>query len=170
MNIPHIDLIPADCDFLGIVVSRQEVDARDHSGPLGAFQIVRSSNEYVCRFVEAVDLSFSGYDTDPRELWEIPDVRQYVRTLDEAFPYWLFFLSKYQLGLQCVLHCMLTPGLTPEAQQRRWPGELEHLLTSRWFPAMNEMCGVAGLPDDEMFRLTDRVFAYINHGRLRPEP
>jgi len=49
----------------------------------------------------------NGYDHDARELFEIPEVREYNALLDNEFPYWLFFLTR-----------------------------LDEPLSNRWFPAM----------------------------------
>jgi hypothetical protein len=40
-----------------------------------------------------VALSVHGYDLDPRELFEIAEVRAFLRQLDQEFPFWFFFLS-----------------------------------------------------------------------------
>jgi hypothetical protein len=45
------------------------------------------------RFFGKVDFRIHGYDNDPRELFEIPEVRSFVRLLDEQFPFWFFFLT-----------------------------------------------------------------------------
>ena len=34
-----------------------------------------------------------GYEDDPRDLWEIPEVRAWMKALDQAFPYWFYFMD-----------------------------------------------------------------------------
>jgi len=89
-----------------------------------------------------------------------------VHKLDEQFPFWLFFLSKHDLGLQCLLLCFLPPYLTKEERAEIFPERIERLLTKRWFPAMNHICEYVGLSEQEIERLSDRVLAYIRSSPL----
>lgn len=38
-------------------------------------------------------ITIDGYDDDKRELYEIPEVREYLDFLDRAFPFWFYFLK-----------------------------------------------------------------------------
>lgn len=80
--------------------------------------------------------------------------------------FWLYFLSKQHMGLQCVLLCFLPPFLTEEAKAKVFPQRINDLLMKRWFPAMNHICQQVGLREDESNQLTDRVVEYITQGRL----
>jgi hypothetical protein len=151
---------------LYVVMSRDEVESRDITAPLAALKSLIASPATARAHMENVDIAFGGYDEDARELFEIPEVREYVYRLDGEFPYWLFFLSKYGLGLQCLLLCFLPPHLTDEARANVHPVRTKDLLLNRWLPAMNHVSAFAGLTGDEVDRLTDRVLDYISHGRL----
>lgn len=39
----------------------------------------------------SLELEFSGYDADPRGLWDIPEVRSYLRSFNQAFPLWPWY-------------------------------------------------------------------------------
>ena len=99
-------------DPLCIVVSRDEVCRQDTSSVLSILKSLLKTPDTARAYMERVDVGFHGYDEDPRELDEIEEVREYVHKLDAAFPYWLFFLSKHMLGLQCIVFCHLLPFLT----------------------------------------------------------
>ena len=34
-----------------------------------------------------------GYEDDPRDLWEFPEVRTWMRDLNAKFPYWFYFMD-----------------------------------------------------------------------------
>ena len=91
-------------------------------------------------------------------------MREFVYALDEHFPYWLFFLDKKALGLQCLAYCFLPPFLTREAKQRILPERLNDLLTKRWFPAMNQMCEAVGFSEEQIEALSDRSVQYLLGG------
>jgi hypothetical protein len=157
--------LASSIDPLVIVISRDEVEAGDTSPALGVLQQLRQSPESAKEFFERVDIAFHGYDHDSRELFEIPDVRAYSYQLDEQFPFWLFFLSKRHLGLQCMLFCFLPPYLTEEARARIVPERIDQLLMNRWFPAMNQVCKYAGFSEQQIEQLTSRVVGYITNGQ-----
>lgn len=144
-----------------IVVSRSEVEARDPSSVLDALRALIASPDAARQYCESVDIAFQGYDTVREELFEIPEVREFVHALDEQFPYWLFFLDKSALGLQCVAHCFLPPFLTAEARQRIHREQLADLLSNRWFPAMNQICEWVGFSEEQIERLSNRSVDYL---------
>lgn len=158
--------LPETLDPLVFVISRAEVEAMDMSTALNNLNRLIESPDTAREFVERVDIAFHGYDDVSSELPEIPEVRDFVHQLDSQFPFWLFFLSKRHLGLQCLLFCFLPPFLTEEAQSRHFPKEIEQLLTKRWFPAMNHICQYVGFAEDQVERLTERALDYITTGRF----
>lgn len=144
-------------DPLVVVVSRAEVESIDTSVALNVLKQLLQSPETAERFVERVDIAFHGYDHTNQELFEIPEVRNFVCQLDREFPFWLYFLSKYDLGLQCLLFCFLPSFLTEEARSRILPERIGELLTQRWLPAMNQVCDFAGFSELQIERLSDRA-------------
>jgi hypothetical protein len=80
-------------DFLFVVTSREDVERGDIGPTLNTLNSLVSSRENALKYRGRVDLRVHGYDDDPRELFEIPEVREYLRRLDERFPYWFFFLT-----------------------------------------------------------------------------
>lgn len=156
-------------DPLVVVVSRAEVEAMNTSLSLKVLKQLIESPERARSFVERVDIAFHGYDHTREELFEIPEVRNFVYQLDQQFPFWLFFLSKHHLGLQCLLFCFLPPFLKEEARARIFPERIGTLLTNRWLPAMNHICRFVGHSDQQIDQLTDRAMKYINNGRFSSE-
>jgi len=66
----------------------------DLSGCLRVLDSLIGSRERAMRFRDRVDFDVDGYNDDPRELFEVPEIRTFVRELDAKWPYWFFFLSK----------------------------------------------------------------------------
>jgi hypothetical protein len=160
-------LVEPLADSLCIVVSRQEVEAGDIQPALSTLKQLIVSPETARAYKEKVDIAFDGYDDYLAELFEIPKVRDYVHALDGQFPFWLFFLSKRHLGLQCLALCFLLPYLTDKAKAETHPKQFEELLIKRWFPAMNAIAEYAGLKEDEVEALTVRAMKYFTEGRSK---
>jgi hypothetical protein len=144
-----------------IVVSRNEVETRNLSGPLAVLKSCIASVDHIRSHFNRLDITFHGYDDDRRELWQIPTVREYVWSLDDKSPYWLYFLTKEGLGLQCLMYCLMPPYLSESGRRTVLPQRLHQLLTERWFPAMDQMCDAAGFSEDEIDALTH---LFIFHG------
>jgi hypothetical protein len=147
-----------------VTISRDEVNAQDVSAAFAVLKSFTETPEMTRRMFERVDVAFHGYDDDSRELFEIPEVRDFVYALDEKFPFWLFFLNKKYTGLQALSLCFLPPYLTPRAKQEEYPKRMDQLLQNRWFPAMNQICEYAGFTEDQIEDLTERVFVYLTEG------
>jgi hypothetical protein len=161
--------MPRSLDPIAVIISRAEVEAGDITRVLNILQQFTQTPETARASFERVDIAFHGYDQDTRELFEIPEVRSFVYQPDEQFPFWLFFLSKRHLGLQCLLLCFLPPYLTEQARSRIFPERIAQLLSSRWFPAMNQICEYAGFSERQVKQLTDRVVNYISDGMKLPD-
>ncbi len=156
-----------DFDFLTVVISRDEVEQHDTSGPIGVLKKMLQSPERIRTFRTRVNISFFGYDQDNRELFEIPDVRDYVTRLYSDFPYWLYFLARECTGLQCLTLCMLPPFLTEDARAKTYPQRIADLLERRWIPALNHLCAAIGETDDEADQLLNSAITYFIEGPRR---
>ena len=154
-------------DPLIIVVSKDEVQSCDVSPVLGTLKKLIESPEVARSYREKVDIAFHGYNDYSEELFEIPEVRNYVFKLDEQFPFWLYFLSKKYLGLQALLLCFLPPYLNEEAKKKIFPERIDNLLSNRWFPALNHIGEFVGMDENENKAITERTVQYIFNGPLR---
>jgi hypothetical protein len=150
-----------------IVISRDEILRKDISGPLGALKSLLSSRETIRANQTNIDISFSGYENTREELFEIPEVRDYVHLLDSQFPFWLYFLSRQFLGLQCLAYCYLLPHLTPEARAKSHPQKLVELIEHRWGPALIHICSAAGHSETESDALLESAMEYFVSGRSK---
>jgi len=84
--------LPETLDPLVVVVSRAEVEAMDTSAALTVLKRLLESPTTARAFVERVDIAFHGYDQTNQELFEIPEVRNFVCELDQQFPFLALFL------------------------------------------------------------------------------
>lgn len=93
-------------DEICIVVSRQETESHDIGPALKILESLLYDTETVQEFGGRLRIAFHGYDHDPRELYQISDVREYVAMLDRKFPYWFYFLSTDSEILKMLAFCM----------------------------------------------------------------
>jgi hypothetical protein len=151
-------------DFVTIVASKAEVLSGDTHGVLDTLRSLIETPAIALNWCERVDFVIDGYNDSRLELFEIDGVREFIAKIDDEFPYWLFFLSKRELGLQCISYCFLPPFLKPEARASIFPERLDDLLTRRWFPAMNQVCDWVGMTEAENEAMTNRAVEYLLTG------
>lgn len=74
--------------------SRQEIVSGNLASALERLQILIDTPQNVKLYCNSVVLSVDGYNSDPRELVEIPEVRSFFRRLTHEWPFWLWFLNR----------------------------------------------------------------------------
>lgn len=60
----------------------------------------------VRNFKSKLAIQVDGYDDDPREIFEIPDVKVYYTKVFAKYPHLMYFLSPYQSSDAWVLCCL----------------------------------------------------------------
>ena len=120
----------------------------------------------LARMQGAISFLVEGYDNDPRELYEIPEVRTFYSRFFDQWPYWLFFCALHNEGLAMMVACR-----TSNLQSFKRPGEATVGLNlsvgdmvqflSEAFPPMNMMFERAKLPDARIAEQTRAVFDYF---------
>jgi hypothetical protein len=143
-------------DQQSVVVSRDEVRARDVTGVLEVLTPLLTDAGLARRSLEAVVIAVDGYDDRAEDLWEIPEVRSYLQHLDAQFPYWFYFLDKQDPGLFAIVRSVLPVEFSAD--------KLGERLTDWWLPAMEQATQFADLDDEIADVLIQRSLAYLRHG------
>jgi hypothetical protein len=146
-------------DHLVIFATRQEVEAGELE-PVARLLMKLLLPETAKTAKGRVLFGIKGYDDDPRQLWEVPGVRSWMRQLDALFPYWFYFLDtgpRSTLGFVAFSLCAYekVPGgshIPPE--------ELQEFLRDH-FVAMNGLCAVLGETAEENDARTEAITRYF---------
>lgn len=155
------DLMTTGVDYLHITITKDEVINNDFTKSMSLLKQLTLNRKHIEYYRERVDIAFDGYNETSEELWEIPEVRNYVAELDNRFPYWLYFLSKNGNGLIVIIKCFLLPNLTPEGNKLYNEKRLQDYLERRGFLAMNYILKKGGISMEENIQMTERVFNYL---------
>jgi len=163
------DLRPGITDPVIFVITRQQIEAEDLESSLEFLRsLVPTDNpQRIWSQKERLSLVISGYDTDPRELFEIPEVRRYLRSIDEYWPFWLFFLNQVDESIKVVAACLastveVAPGLAhidPVGLQR---------FMERAFSAVNFIFDSCGFPESENEALLMGVAQLFSNSLVDP--
>ena len=149
----------ADADWLRVVVFRAEVETADVSRTAAVLSRVLVDRSSVQRYRERVDLSFDGYSNDPRELYEIPEVRRFCKKLDESFPYWFYFLSTESFMLRIVASCLCSVT-KPMLGIVSFGPDLVEFITAH-FQALNWIFDNYSLDERDNVEISGKVIQYF---------
>nr|MBV6631313.1 DUF4365 and DUF1817 domain-containing protein [Oceanococcus sp. HetDA_MAG_MS8] len=147
------------------IIGRDEIEALDASEVREFFDRLRSSPEIAAHCQGKVELAFHGFDDDPRELFEIPEMRSFVPVLSVTLPELFFFAytgeraSTLKVFAMCLTQVTVTSRVPNEKNQL--PVEVETraigAFLERHFPGLNEMTEWLSMPVEENKRISFEV-------------
>ena len=106
---PLARLSPAKDDILVITITRESVMTADIVPMFEKLTTLSSTREAALKWEGTLTFVFEGWDNDPREtaeIPEIPEIRAYFATLTEAWPHWLHFGEKIEDTIPHVLRLL----------------------------------------------------------------
>jgi hypothetical protein len=80
--------VPKGAAIRTVRISRQEVQ---NAAIDGLFSVIAELHEDPLANRSSLELEFSGYDADPRGLWDIPEVRTFLRKFHKVCPIWPWY-------------------------------------------------------------------------------
>jgi len=148
---------PAKDQQVIVVCDSAAITAGDISGVLNTLKSLSGDRSSALSAEGAVTLVFHGYDDDPRELYSIPEVREWFAELFESWPYWSFFASRVDQTVPLVLSLLLSgESMGGEPGMAGWSfdiNELEPLLLEM-FCHQNELIERLEIGEDVNERTT----------------
>ena len=155
-------ILPADSnsDWLRVVVDRSEVEALDVSHAATELSRVLANRNTVEHYRKNVDLAFFGFSNEPRELYEIPEVRNFCSKLDEAFPYWFYFLSTDGETLKVIASCLCSATQVRPGVFSIGCDDLADFMT-RGYEAMNWLFDNYSLDESHNVEISSQIAKYF---------
>jgi hypothetical protein len=95
-------------DFVLWEIKRRDVEAMQFDEIDVLFEKLAASPSMIRSKRNTVEVVIGGYDDDPRELWEIPEVRRWFKVADFRVKYWFYFLrtDENASSLETFLNCV----------------------------------------------------------------
>ena len=92
---------------------------------------------------------FEGYEDDPRELVDVPEVRRLVARLHAAWPYWAFFMNQLDSTISLWLACLCGKAF-PGSGRVELDIELLREMLVNGFDSMNALFDMHGFSEDAL--------------------
>jgi hypothetical protein len=162
-------------EIIIFTVGKPEVDAKDVSRAKEFRARLCSTKELALHCQGKISVAFDGYNDDPRELFEIEEVRQYVALLDEAIPELFFFARIEEPATTLLLFLFCLAGIGWEGK-RSTPGKPQKVVVdydvlgpffNRHFTYLNWISEWLGLSQEETKEIGDAAVKVMN---CAPEP
>jgi len=146
---PRLDLRPGVTEPVVLLISRREVEAGDLAPVLSRLKPFLATREDAWRYRGQMTLVVDGYNNDPRELVDIPEVRALLRGLESSWPHWAYFFNQVDDSIKLLMSCVAGS---------RFPGrgavemdvDLVASALGRAFGGMNMIFDRFGFPEDEL--------------------
>jgi len=156
---------PAVSEPIFLVFSREQILAMDLQEPLTVLRQLAGNPEKAVSACGRISLVIDGYNTDSRELFEIPEVRRYIQQLDAMWPYWFFYLSQVDDSIKVIESCLcdsieVVPGVTSIDTE-----QLNDCLT-RHFSALNSYCEAINLPESKIQEISEGIISLIHNSAV----
>lgn len=148
--------------YFYFIIDREEVETLSVSSIRSFFDRIRSTRELAAHCQGKVEISFHGYNDDPRELFQIPEMRKYIPILANSLPELFFFaytgerahtLKTFALCLTEV-EVKSTPRNKNDKIRIEFATEKICQLLESHFPGLNEMTEWLNMPIEENERIT----------------
>jgi hypothetical protein len=158
-------LRPAVTDPVILMFSRRQVETCDMDEPLELLRSLTADRGVAIEFCGRISLVVDGYNDDPRELFEVPEVRAYIRRLDQAWPNWFFFLSQADESIKLLESCLcdtieVVPGVTSI--------DLDQMESSlaRHFGAMYRLSEELDPPEDACEKVAEGIIGMFRNAAV----
>jgi hypothetical protein len=147
--------------------SRSKVERNDFSHFLGLYAPDKLPTGRRLRdMMNCFEFCIEGWDSDPREIHLIPEIRRFYSSFHQAWPYWLFFCNLEADSLKAMVACCL-----PDVRTMQVNGQTQVALTfdpvdllsfiQRDFIPMNVMCDRAEMFERRIYDRSKAVFEYF---------
>lgn len=153
-------------DPIVLVVSREQIESSNIHEVLQFLKALVPIDDpsHAWSMKGRVSLVITGYDRDERELYEIPEVCDYLRLIDQEWPFWFFFLNQVDESIKVLAMCLgkaskVAPGLI-RFDPIAWSGFME-----RSFTAVNYLFETYGFPEAENESLSEGIMQVFENAQ-----
>ena len=165
MTTPRIDLRPGITEPIVLMFSRREVLAGDPGPAVARLNALLNSPEVIWRYRGQVALVVDGYEDDPRELVDVPEVRTFLVRFTQAWPYWAYYFNQVDDSIILLAACLCARRLLGAGQLEIDPDKLGAFLAAG-FAGMNAIFDEHGFPESELQTITEGVIEVITQAGM----
>ncbi len=165
-----------DADVIFYQFSRAKVERGDFRHFLTLYALDKlPTGRRLRQMMDSMVFVIEGWDDDPREIHDIPEIRRFYRAFHEAWPYWLYFCNLDTDILRAMVMCCMDAiaSLKVDGQSQVGvecdPAQLLRFVQAG-FPHMNRLCERGKMSERLIYDRSKAVFEYFNLPFDAPPP
>ena len=162
---PRLDLRPGVSEPVVLMISRREVEAADLDSVLSRLKVFLATREDAWRYRGQMTLVVDGYNNDPRELVDIPEVRALLRGLETEWPYWAYFFNQVDDSIKLLLSCVAGSRFLGRGSVEM-DADLVAAALARAFGGMNMIFERFGFPEDELEKMSNGLVEVLQQAGM----
>jgi hypothetical protein len=162
---PRLDLRPGVSEPVVLLISRREVEAADIASVLSRLKPFLASREEAWRYRGQMTLVVDGYNHDPRELVDIPEVRTLLRRLEASWPHWAFFFNQVDDSIKLLLSCVAGSRFLGRGAVEM-DAERVAAALARAFGGMNILFDRFDFPEDELEKMSNGLVEVLQQAGM----
>lgn len=93
---------PGADELVVLQIDRVHVERNDLQTWVSVLERLSSDEATASAYEGMLSVAVTGYEDDPRELYEVPEVVRYMRALTDAWPYWFHFCERNMRSLELI--------------------------------------------------------------------
>ena len=162
--MPTIHFDPAVNNPIILVVGKEQIAKQNVGDLLKALVPMTLSADLVREYGNRLRIAFDGYEGDMREVYAVPEIRQFMATVTETFPFWFHYCDKSDDSLFVIMTCLIpivhTETVAGIATTTLQEGGLPELIGDL-FGHVNGLYAKVGIGEEEQRVMTRQVGEYL---------
>jgi hypothetical protein len=164
-QFPRLDLRPGVTEPVVLMISRREVESTDLASVLSRLKVFLATRDDAWRYRGQMTLVVDGYNNDPRELVDIPEVRALLRGLEAEWPYWAYFFNQVDDSIKLLLSCVAGSRFLGQGAVEM-DADLVAAALARGFGRMNMIFDRFGFPEDELEKMSNGLVEVLQQAGM----
>ena len=162
---PRLDLRPGVSEPVVLLISRREVEAGDIASVLSRLRPFLATREDAWLYRGQMTLVVDGYNSDPRELVDILEVRTLLRALESSWPHWAYFFNQVDDSIKLLLSCVGGSRFLGRGAVEM-DADLVASALGRAFGGMNMVFDRFGFPEDELEKMSNGLVEVLQQAGM----
>ena len=162
---PRLDLRPGITEPVVLMISRREVEAGDIASVVSRLKVFLATREDAWLYRGQMTLIVDGYNNDPRELVDVPEVRTILCQFEAAWPYWAYFFNQVDDSIKLLLSCVAGRRFLGRGAVEM-DAELVAAALARGFGGMNTIFERFGFPDGELEKMSNGLVEVLQQAGM----
>lgn len=153
-------------------IPKNEVINKNFQFIIDGLDRIQGTTDLILHTKNRVDISFDDYDFDERELFEIPEVKEWVIELFEMSNCWPYLMAMDEFGafMRVALYCHLTNAKKTLLENNRFtvdydPKEVMEFIKLNWHK-LNLYSDENNISEKVNREISNKIMSYFTNGQV----